>query len=151
MKVLARTDRTPPRDDTARAHPDWIAVDVDGRPRRHWPTPSSGHLRARPLHFEFMTAVPSRDRLALRQRRHLHQPLGQQNRLLLRALPPGFRAATASSCRARPTPSNPARRAVLAWRKARLTELWDVWDADIPAPVGRVFVPNGRPTCAPQA
>ena len=58
MKILARTDPHATRDDTARAHPDWIAVDADGRPRRHWANPELWVTCALgPYNFEFMTAV----------------------------------------------------------------------------------------------
>src|SRR5262245_46498179 len=42
--------------------------------------------------------------------------------------------------------TDPARRALLEWRKARLTELWKHWDATIRAanPAARV-IPNGPP------
>jgi hypothetical protein len=39
MVVLARTDPHVTYDDVHEAHPDWIAVDARGRPRRHWASP----------------------------------------------------------------------------------------------------------------
>src|ERR1700704_1203508 len=36
MTVIARTDPHATYDDVQAAHPDWIAVTSDGRPRRHW-------------------------------------------------------------------------------------------------------------------
>jgi hypothetical protein len=39
MSVLVRTDPHATYDDVKIAHPDWIAVDVDGKPRRHWSSP----------------------------------------------------------------------------------------------------------------
>ena len=35
MSVLVRTDPHATYDDVKSAHPDWIAVDADGKPRRH--------------------------------------------------------------------------------------------------------------------
>jgi hypothetical protein len=35
MTVLVRTDPHATYDDAKEAHPDWIAVDADGKPRRH--------------------------------------------------------------------------------------------------------------------
>ena len=45
-----------------------------------------------------------------------------------------------------PLPSDPARRAFLEWRIARLTELWKHWDASIRGiRSGARFIPNGPP------
>lgn len=40
MHVMARVDPHAIHQDAADAHPEWIAVDRDGRPRRHWAYPS---------------------------------------------------------------------------------------------------------------
>jgi len=58
MVVVARTDPHAAHNDVADAHPDWIAVDADGKMRRHpvmpelWVTCALG-----PYNFEFMTEV----------------------------------------------------------------------------------------------
>src|SRR6185436_10646559 len=39
MVVIARTDPHATYDDARDAHPDWIAVDANGKPRRHWASP----------------------------------------------------------------------------------------------------------------
>ena len=39
MVVIARTDPHATYDDVQAAHPDWIAVTADGKPRRHWASP----------------------------------------------------------------------------------------------------------------
>src|SRR5262245_25409638 len=58
MVVIARTDRHATHYDTARAHPDWIAVAADGQPRRHWASPEMWVTCALgPYNFEFMTEV----------------------------------------------------------------------------------------------
>lgn len=36
MNVIARTDPHAMHDDAYRAHPEWAAVDAEGRPRKHW-------------------------------------------------------------------------------------------------------------------
>jgi hypothetical protein len=36
MNVIARTDPHAMHEDAYRAHPEWVAVDAAGRPRRHW-------------------------------------------------------------------------------------------------------------------
>ena len=68
-----------------------------------------GHLRARALQLRVHDRRPPRDRLALRHRRHLHQPLGQPDRLLLRPLPAELpRRQRSRICPARPTPPIPS-------------------------------------------
>ena len=58
MSVLARTDPHATYDDAKAAHPDWIAVDAQGNPRRHWASPEMWVTCALgPYNFEFMTAV----------------------------------------------------------------------------------------------
>lgn len=39
MHVMARVDPHAIHDDAAAAHPDWVAVDAEGKPRRHWAYP----------------------------------------------------------------------------------------------------------------
>lgn len=39
MHVMARVDPHAIHQDAADAHPEWVAVDVDGNPRRHWAYP----------------------------------------------------------------------------------------------------------------
>src|SRR5213593_1736988 len=58
MVVIARTDPHATYDDVQAAHPDWIAVEASGRPRRHWASPEMWVTCALgPYNFEFMTAV----------------------------------------------------------------------------------------------
>ena len=40
MNVVARIDPHAAHDDIYQAHPDWIAVDAAGKPRRHWAMPA---------------------------------------------------------------------------------------------------------------
>ena len=58
MSILVRTDPHATYDDAKAAHPDWIAVDAEGNPRRHWASPEMWLTCAYgPYNFEFMTAV----------------------------------------------------------------------------------------------
>ena len=125
--------RTRPTTTCRRAHPDWIAVDADGKPRRHWASPEMWvTCGLGPYNFEFMTEVKRGDHDPLPGRRHLHQPLGRLRHVLLRALPgatSGPRPAT--SCRARTTRRTRAARATSLWQQQRLFELWRLWDAEV--------------------
>src|SRR5260370_26199905 len=58
MNVIARTDPHAAHQDVYDAHPDWIAVDAQGRKRRHWAQPELWVTCALgPYNFEFMTDV----------------------------------------------------------------------------------------------
>ncbi len=58
MHVLARTDPHAVRDEVHAAHPDWIAVTIDGKPLRHWANHELWITCALgPYNFEFMDQV----------------------------------------------------------------------------------------------
>jgi len=89
MVVLARTDPHAVHQDVFDAHPDWVATDPDGSPRRHWSMPEAWVSCALgPYNFEFMPGGTSRDRASLRRAGYLQQPVGRSRYLLLRTLPP---------------------------------------------------------------
>ncbi len=128
MVVVARTDPHATYDDVRDAHPDWIAVEANGQPRRHWASPEMWvTCGLGPYNFEFMTEVTKE--IASRYRvdgifvnrwegsgmcycDHCRRNFGQ-------ALP-------------RTTdPQDPARRAYILWRQQRLFELWRRWDDEV--------------------
>ena len=89
MAVLARTDPHAVHQPVFDAHPDWIAVDADGAPRRHWSATDAWVACALgPYNFDYMPRRQRRDHGALRRRRHLQQPLDRLGHVLLRALQP---------------------------------------------------------------
>lgn len=58
MIVVARTDPHAVRQDAFAAHPEWVAVDSEGNPRRHWAQPDLWVTCALgPYNFDFMTEV----------------------------------------------------------------------------------------------
>jgi hypothetical protein len=58
MSVIARTDPHAARQEVIDAHPDWIAVTVNGEKRRHWANKDLWVTCALgPYNFEFMTLV----------------------------------------------------------------------------------------------
>ena len=147
MKVIARTDPHATRDDTARAHPDWIAVDADGRPRRHWANPELWVTCALgPYNFEFMTAVHREIVSRYDIDGIFTNRWANQTDCYCEHCRRNFRAASGADLPRSSDAADPIRRAVVAWRKARLTELWALWDADIRRTrPGACFVPNGPP------
>ena len=148
MQVVARTDPHAVRENVKTAHPDWISVDANGEPRRHWANRDLWITCALgPHHFDFMDEV--------------HREIVSQYRVdgifANRWSPQGgdcfcthcqqnFKQASGRDLPRTTDRRDPARRAFLEWRKARLTELWKRWDATIRAvnPEAR-FIPNGPP------
>ena len=58
MVVIVRTDPHAILQDAADAHPEWLAIDAEGKPRKHWATPNRWVTCALgPYNFEFMTEV----------------------------------------------------------------------------------------------
>jgi hypothetical protein len=130
--VVARTDPHATYQDVYDAHPDWIAVDAEGRKRRHpdkpdmWITCALG-----PYNFDFMTEVT-------REIVSLYDVGGVfSNRWT------GSGMCYCEHCRKNffdahhmdlprtSDPADPARRAYILWHQERLFELWRVWDEAI--------------------
>jgi hypothetical protein len=148
MRVVARTDPHAARDDVRAAHPDWISVASDGRPRRHWANPELWVTCALgPYNFEFMDQV----------HREIVAKYKVDGIFSNRWAPQGgdcycvhcqknFKDATGLDLPRSTDRRDPARRAFVAWRKARLTELWKRWDATVRAANPEAsFIPNGPP------
>lgn len=132
MSVLVRTDPHATYDDLQAAHPDWIAVDAEGKPRRHWASPEMWVTCAYgPYNFEFMTAVHKE----IMERYHAdgiflnrwdgngvcYCPHCTEN----------FRTATGFDLPRSASAEDPARRAWFLWRQQRLMSLLDLWNAEI--------------------
>lgn len=148
MRVVARTDPHAVRDDVRAAHPDWISTTADGQPRRHWANPELWVTCALgPYNFEFMDQV----------HREIVTKYKVDGIFSNRWAPQGgecycvhcqanFKAATGMELPRTADRRDPARRAFVAWRKARLTELWKRWDATVRGVnPDASFIPNGPP------
>jgi hypothetical protein len=148
MRVVARTDPHAARDDVRGAHPDWIAVNADGTPRRHWANAELWVTCALgPYNFEFMDQV----------HREIVSRYKVDGIFSNRWAPQGgdcycvhcqenFRQATGHELPRTNDRADPVRRARIAWRRARLTELWQKWDATVRAANAEArFIPNGPP------
>jgi hypothetical protein len=148
MRVVARTDPHAVREEVRAAHPDWIARDANGEFRRHWANPELWVTCALgPYNFDFMDRV--------------HQEIVEKYKVdgifSNRWAPQGgdcycancqknFKDATGMDLPRTNDRRDPARRAYVAWRKARLTELWKKWDATVRAANPEAsFIPNGPP------
>jgi Hypothetical glycosyl hydrolase 6/Beta-galactosidase trimerisation domain len=132
MSVLVRTDPHATYDDLQAAHPDWIAIDAEGKPRRHWASPEMWVTCAYgPYNFEFMTAVHKE----IMSRYHadgifLNRWDGN-GVCYCRHCIENFKAAAGLDLPRSTSTEDPARGAWLVWRQRRLMSLLDVWNAEI--------------------
>ena len=146
MIVLARVDPHAVYDDARVAHPEWIAVDAKGEPRRHWANPDMWVTCALgPRNFENMTEI-------VREIAALYDVQGifanrwaGSGMCYCDTCRRNFKAATGKDLPG-PGPDDPARRDYILWRRQRLRELWEVWDATIVGVrPGARYIPNGPP------
>jgi hypothetical protein len=129
MAVLARTDPHATYDDVQAAHPDWIAVDASGKPRRHWASPEMWVTCALgPYNFEFMTAVTREIVARYRPDGIFVNRWEGSGPCYCTHCREGFRAATGLELPREEDAGGPARRAYRAWREERLFDLWRVWE-----------------------
>jgi hypothetical protein len=132
MSVLVRTDPHATYDDLQAAHPDWIAVDADGRPRRHWASPEMWVTCAYgPYNFEFMTAVHKEIMARYRADGIFLNRWDGNGVCYCRHCIENFHAAAGLDLPRSTSTEDPARRAWLVWRQQRLLSLLDVWNAEI--------------------
>jgi Hypothetical glycosyl hydrolase 6/Beta-galactosidase trimerisation domain len=152
MIVLARVDPHAVHDDARAAHPEWIAVDDKGQPRRHWANPEMWVTCALgPRNFENVTEI-------VREIGTLYDVQGifanrwaGHGTCYCETCRRNFKAATGKDLPG-PSADDPARRDYILWRRQRLLELWDVWDAAIRSVrPGARYIPNGPPGLASAA
>jgi hypothetical protein len=147
MQVIARTDPHAARDEVRRAHPDWIAAGRDGQPTRHWANPDLWVTCALgPYNFEFMDQVHREIVTKYRVDGIFMNRWASQTDCYCVHCRDNFHAATGRDLLTVTPARDAARLMFLEWRKARLTELWQHWDATIRAvnPDARA-IPNGPP------
>jgi hypothetical protein len=147
MYVLARTDPHAARQEVFDAHPDWIAVDADGRRRRHWANPELWVTCALgPYNFEFMTEVHREIMQLYRVDGIFSNRWAGSGLCYCEHCRRNFRRASGMDLPKTSDPLDPARKNYLVWRLQRLTELARLWDSEIRKinPQAR-YVPNGFP------
>ena len=129
LVVLVRTDPHATYDDAQAAHPDWIAVDAEGRPRRHWASPEMWvTCGLGPYNFEFMTSVKQE----IMSRYHVDgifiNRWDGSGQCYCEHCRQNFKEASGFDLPRTANPQDPARRAYILWRQQRLFDLWRVWD-----------------------
>jgi hypothetical protein len=152
MAVLIRTDPHATYDDAKAAHPDWIAVEANGNPRRHWSSPEMWVTCALgPYNFEFMTAVHKE----IMARYHcdgifMNRWEGSGDCYCAHCRE-NFKAASGFELPRTTDARDPVRRAFLEWRRQRLVDVLDVWNGEIRAinPESSVVPNNGSGAGSP--
>ncbi|HEY9142337.1 MAG TPA: alpha-amylase family protein [Bryobacteraceae bacterium] len=134
MVVIARTDPHAAHNDVAEAHPDWIAVDAEGKMRRHWAMPELWITCALgPYNFEFMTDVTKEIVSSYEVDGIFSNRWAGSGMCYCEHCRRNFRSATGMDLPRTTNPRDPARRAYIAWRQERLFDLWRLWDSEIHA------------------
>jgi hypothetical protein len=147
MSIIARTDPHAARQNVYDAHPDWIAVTVNGEKRRHWANKDLWVTCALgPYNFEFMTEVH-------KEIMELYQPDGIfSNRWAGHGIcycehcVKNFKEASGLDLPKTNDRFDKTYQKYLEWSTNRLKDLWLLWDGVIrkEKPSSR-FIPNGFP------
>ncbi len=132
MVVVARTDPHAAHQDVYDAHPDWIAVDAQGKKRRHWASPDLWVTCALgPYNFEFMTEVTREIVSRYRVDGIFSNRWAGSGMCYCEHCRKNFRAAYGMDLPRTNDPRDPGRRNYLLWHQERLFELWRLWDSEI--------------------
>lgn len=132
MVVIARTDPHATYDDAQAAHPDWIAVGADGKPRRHWASPEMWvTCGLGPYNFEFMTDVKREIMSRYRVDAIFINRWDGSGMCYCEPCRKSFREASGHELPRSSNPQDPARRAYILWHQQRLFALWRLWDAEV--------------------
>jgi hypothetical protein len=144
MIVVARTDPHAAHHDARQAHPEWIAVDADGNPRRHWSHPDYWVTCALgPYNFEFMTAVTKEIMTRYMVDGIFCNRWAGSGMCYCEHCQKHFRAACGLDLPRTTDPRDPSRRAYIEWKQQRLFELWRFSEAEIQKINPRArFIPN---------
>ena len=132
MVVIARTDPHATYDDVHDAHPDWIAVDAEGKKRRHWASPEMWVTCALgPYNFEFMTEVKKEIMSRYRVDGIFINRWDGSGLCFCEHCQKNFRAAYGMDLPRTNDPRDPARRNYILWHQQRLFDLWQLWDREV--------------------
>ena len=132
MSVLIRTDPHGTYDDVQVAHPDWIAVEANGKPRRHWASPEMWvTCGLGPYNFEFMTAVHREIMTRYRPDGIFLNRWDGSGDCYCVHCQTNFKAASSFELPRTADVQDPARHAYMIWSRARLISVLDTWNAEI--------------------
>jgi hypothetical protein len=145
MIVTARVDPHAAHQDVFDAHPDWIAVEANGQPRRHWAMPTEWVTCALgPYNFEFMTSVIQEIMTLSKVDGIFANRWSGSGMCYCQHCQRNFKELSGLELpRAAEAPGD-ARAQFTAWQKKRLLDLYLLWDAEIrKRNPGAAFFPNG--------
>src|SRR5437773_6143656 len=132
LAVLVRTDPHATYDDVHAAHSDWIAVDAQGNPRRHWASPEMWvTCGLGPYNFEFMTEVKKEIMSRYRVDGIFINRWDGSGECYCEHCQANFKDASGFELPRTDNPQDPARRAYILWRQQRLFDLWQLWDREV--------------------
>jgi hypothetical protein len=132
MNVVARTDPHACHHDVYDTHPDWLAVDENGKKRQHasdpdfWLTCALG-----PYNFEFMTAVHAEIMTKYMPDGIFTNRWAGNGMCYCEHCQSNFHAFSGMDLPRTSNPQNPARREYIVWHQKRLFELWHIWNDKI--------------------
>ncbi|MFN7996067.1 MAG: alpha-amylase family protein [Bryobacteraceae bacterium] len=144
MNVIARTDPHAAHQDVYDAHPDWIAVDAEGKKRRHWAMPEFWvTCGLGPYNFDFMTQVTREIVWLYKVDGIFSNRWSGSGMCYCEHCQANFKAATGFDLPRTDDPQDPARRAHIEWNQRRLFDLWTLWDTEIrKINPSACFIPN---------
>ncbi|MFN7936468.1 MAG: beta-galactosidase trimerization domain-containing protein [Bryobacteraceae bacterium] len=132
MNVVARTDPHAVHQDVYDAHPDWIAVDAQGKKRKHWADAELWVTCALgPYNFQFMTEVTREIVQLYKVDGIFSNRWSGSGMCYCEHCQANFRKFSGLDLPRTADPRDPARRQYSVWHQARLFELWRLWDAEI--------------------
>ncbi len=146
MNVIARTDPHAAHQDVYDAHPDWIAVDAEGKKRRHWAMPELWVTCALgPYNFEFMTAVTREIVTNYQVDGVFSNRWAGSGMCYCEHCQKQFRDFSGLALPRTNSPQDPARRQYIVWEQKRLFDLWRLWDGAIRSanPAARFIANSG--------
>ena len=144
MVVIARTDPHAAHQDVCDQHPDWIAVNAEGRKIRHPVMPELYITCALgPYNFDFMTSVTKEIVALYKVDGVFSNRWSGSGMCYCEHCRENFHAASGMDLPRTNNPHDPSRRAYMGWRQQRLFELWRLWDGEIRRlnPAAR-YIPN---------
>ena len=145
MIVVARTDSHAVHQDVYEAHPDWVAVQADGKPRRHWASPDMWVACALgPYSLEFMTEIHREIMTRYMVDGIFTNRWDGSGMCYCEHCQANFFAAYGMDLPRKVDPADASWRNYTRWYQERLFAVWRLWDAEIRKinPAAR-FIPNG--------
>ncbi len=132
MNVIARTDPHAAHQDVFDAHPEWIAVDAEGKKRRHWADPSLWVTCALgSYNFGLMTDVTIEIVKEYKVDGVFSNRWSGSGMCYCESCKRLFREYCEKDLPRTTNPLDPTHRQYVLWREQRLFDLWRLWDTEI--------------------